>query len=163
MKPNNLVLTQSHTTAKHHKSKLAQNPPWCLPIKETHLVSCIMHLVGRREIFNTAEQYSWEMRGSYHTMGVWQFIFIGFNMTHCLLTKTEHQQEIDSKNKDQAPSAFPHILYILPWYWHSRRGVVHKEPIRTLPQSGKESESFVWATWRAAGWACWRTHRRFLV
>lgn len=28
-------------------------------------------------------------------------------MTHCLLAKTEHQQEVDSKNKDHAPSAFP--------------------------------------------------------
>lgn len=64
--------------------------------------------------FNTAEQYSRDVRGSYRTVGAWQFTFIGFNMTHCLLAKTEHQQEIDSKNKEQAPSAFPHILYILP-------------------------------------------------
>lgn len=33
-------------------------------------------------------------------------------MTHSLLSETEHQQEIDSKNKEQAPSAFPLILYI---------------------------------------------------
>lgn len=62
-------------------------------------------------------------------MGAWQFTFIGFNMTHCLLAKTEHQQEIDSKNKEQAPSAFPHILYILP------RRRAQKEPVRLFPRS----------------------------
>lgn len=114
MKSNNLVLTQSHAMAKRHKSRPPQNPPaGCLPFKATY---CILQGKKKNGGFHTIEQYSLEMRGSYHTMGVWQFTFIGFNMTHCLLAKTEHQQEIDSKNKDQAPSAFPHILYILPWY-----------------------------------------------
>lgn len=66
------------------------------------------------------------MRGSYQTMGVWQFTFIGFNMTHCLLAKTEHQQEIDSKNKDQAPSAFPHI-HLAPVFSKAKRISPHKK------------------------------------
>ena len=84
--------------------------------------------------FNTAEQYSRDVRGSYRTMGAWQFTFIGFNMTHCLLAKTEHQQEIDSKNKEQAPSAFPHILYILP------RRRARKGPVRIFPPSHTKSK-----------------------
>lgn len=133
-KPNNLVLTQSHAMANHHKSTTTESASRMFTDQ-----SNILYLAGK--------QYSLEMRGSYHTMGVWQFTFIGFNMTHCLLAKTEHQQEIDSKNKDQAPSAFPHILYILPWYWHSRRGIVHKEPVRTLPQSVKRKKAQLCISW----------------
>lgn len=74
-------------------------------------------------------------------MGVWQFTFIGFNMTHCLLAKTEHQQEIDSKNKDRAPSAFPfptiHLALVLT---QPPRRRAHKEPVRKkLPQSEKKN------------------------
>lgn len=39
MKPNNLVLTQSHAMAKHHKSKPPQNPPaGCLQITATYCI-----------------------------------------------------------------------------------------------------------------------------
>lgn len=152
-KPNNVVLTQSHAMAKHHKSKPHRIHQLDVYRSKQHIVSC-----EEKRGFNTSKQYSREMQGSYRAMGVWKFTFIGFNMTHCLLAKTEHQQEIDSKNKDQAPSAFPHILYILPWHWHSHRGVVHKEPVRKLPQSEKKAELCMSST----GWSHWHTHKKVL-
>lgn len=60
MKSNNLAHAQSHPVANHHKSK---PKPRFYPIK-------VMCHVGKREIFNTARQYSREIRSSHHTMGV---------------------------------------------------------------------------------------------
>lgn len=135
----------------------------CPRIRHPHVYWSKQHIVSLRvmRVFNTTKQYCWDLQGSYRTMRLWQLAFIGLNMTHCLLAKTEHQQETDSKNKDQAPSAFPHILYISPWYWHSRRGVVHKEPVGALSQSVRQSA--VWATGGQAGWSHWCTLKRVSV
>lgn len=100
MKPNNSVLTQSHTMAKHHESKPPQNPPaGCLPIEAT---AC----GEKKRGFNATKHYIREMRGPYRSMGVWQFTFIGFNMTHCLLAKTDRRLTLKIKT-----SHHQHFLY----------------------------------------------------
>lgn len=120
-KPDDLVLNQSPAMAERHRI--------CQP--DVHRSE--QHMAGKKRGFIVARQYSREMQGSHRTMGVWQFTFTGFNMTHSLLAKTELQQEIDSKNKDQAPSAFPLVLYIFLWYWYSHWGMVDNEAVRILP------------------------------
>lgn len=74
--------------------------------------SNILYLVEMKRGFNTAEKCSLEMPGFYQ--------ITGFGSSHSLalkwLTASTHQQEIDSKNKDQAAtiSASSHTIHLTP-------------------------------------------------